>query len=131
MEFEKLLLLVKEKYEIDKKGSWSKGSETFFEEIHKELEEVKEEMGADKQVFLEDELGDVLWDYLHLLYNLDQEGKIELENVFSRSLKKYTERVEGIQNQSSWQEIKKKQKLELEQEQKLIENSENPQKTEN
>jgi len=120
VDIEKLFSLVQEKYEIDKKGEWSKGSETFFEEIYKELEEVKEEMDAGKQAFLEDELGDVLWDYLHLLYNLDQERKIKFENVFSRSLKKYTERVKGIQEKTSWQDIKKLQKARLEQEQQLL-----------
>ena len=50
-----------------------RGSQTFYDGILDEMQEVKVEMDANKQVFLEDELGDVFWDFICLLENLEQE----------------------------------------------------------
>jgi len=116
----KIIEIAKLKLEIDKKENWSKGSSTYLEEIKKELIEVEDELKLGKQIYIEDELGDVLWDYLNLLINLESENKIKVENVFERSRKKYFERINGINNGISWNEIKTKQKLELfEQQQKF------------
>lgn len=116
-EIKELIRLAKDKVNIDSSNSWSTGSKTYLEEIRKELIEVETEIKANKKVYLEDELGDVLWDYINLLANLEKEGKIKLGNVFKRSKKKYLERINGIKSNISWDEIKKKQKKELKEEQ--------------
>lgn len=118
--FSEILTLVHDKAVIDESENWCKGSSTYFDEIKKELDEVHEELIKNRNVYLEDELGDVLWDYLNLLKNLEKEGKIELENVFERCNKKYSERLIGRKNGELWNDIKKKQKEELEKEQKNI-----------
>ena len=112
--------LVKNKHLIDKENTWSEGSETYFGELKKEIDEVEDELVFDRPCYLEDELGDVFWDYLNLLYNLEQEGKIKVENVFERSLLKFNERLSGIDNGSSWDAIKQMQKLRLAKEQSLF-----------
>jgi|GEM_PF-5492029 NTP pyrophosphatase (non-canonical NTP hydrolase) len=60
----KLFEVVKKKNQIDQTNSWSNGSSTYLQEIKKELDEVEEEILLDRICYLEDELGDVLWDYL-------------------------------------------------------------------
>jgi NTP pyrophosphatase (non-canonical NTP hydrolase) len=108
-----LLSVVKTKHKIDQKREWSAGSSTYFDELKKEIEEVGEELNADRQCYLEDELGDVFWDYLNLLYNLEVEGKISLPKVFERALGKYEERIDTISNGGTWSSVKEKQKLKL------------------
>ena len=78
---ETLLQIVGRKNAIDQQNRWYNGSETYFAEIQKELEEVKAELESGRQPHLEEELGDVLWDYLNLLTSLDSEGKITLTTV--------------------------------------------------
>lgn len=108
-----LLSVVETKHKIDKKRDWSAGSSTYFEALKKEIEEVGQELNANRQCYLEDELGDVFWDYLNLLYNLEVEGKISLPKVFERALGKYEERIDTISNGGSWASVKEKQKLKL------------------
>jgi NTP pyrophosphatase (non-canonical NTP hydrolase) len=109
----KLFALVEIKIEIDEKADWSKGSTTYFQELKKEIDEVSDELDSNRQCYLEDELGDVFWDYLNLLQNLEAEGKILIEKVFERASKKYDERLAAISSGSSWVSIKAKQKQEL------------------
>ncbi|WP_461537489.1 MazG nucleotide pyrophosphohydrolase domain-containing protein [Spongorhabdus nitratireducens] len=112
-----LLDVVKAKNKIDQNSSWSNGSETYLREIGLELGEVAEELNlSNRQGYLEEELGDVFWDYLNLLLCLEQEGRIDLSRVFERSVDKYRERIEGIQSGKSWAEIKQVQKERLERE---------------
>jgi NTP pyrophosphatase (non-canonical NTP hydrolase) len=71
-----------------------KGAETYFEEIRKEIDEAEAENRDKNQIYLEDELGDVFWDYVMLLNALASEGKISsIEKVFERCHKKFSERV--------------------------------------
>ena len=109
----KLLALVAIKIKIDGKADWSKGSSTYFEELKKEIDEVSDELDSNRQCYLEDELGDVFWDYLNLLQNLEAEGKILTEKVFERASEKYEERLAAISSGSSWASVKAKQKLAL------------------
>jgi NTP pyrophosphatase (non-canonical NTP hydrolase) len=99
-----------------------RGSETFVKWIDDEIEEMKEELKTGRRVFLEDELGDIFWDYICLLENLELEGKISKEKVFERAWSKFSERLnpDGTNN-GDWMEIKQKQKERLEQEQHEIE----------
>ena len=73
---------------------------------------MKVEFEEEKRVYLEDELGDVFWDYICLLESLEQTGKISKQKVFERCYTKFSERLnvtDGSDN-GDWQEVKKKQK---------------------
>jgi len=112
-----LIEIVKLKILRDQKGTWSKGSQTYLDALFDEIEEVKNELSSGRQCFLEDELGDILWVYLCFIHNLEVEGKIAMNSVFKRSINKYKERVNGINNGVPWNEIKEKQKTALAKEQ--------------
>ncbi len=97
---------------------WYKGSETYFEEIVLELKEAKDEVNTDK-VYLEDELSDVLWDYLCLINSLKDEWKIDgLEKVIDRACNKYFWRINSLNwaNNWDWEKIKNEQKKFLKEE---------------
>jgi hypothetical protein len=66
---------------------------------------------------LEDELGDIFWDYICLLENFEQDGKISKERVFDRCWTKFSERLssDGSDN-GDWVEVKKNQKERLREE---------------
>ncbi|MGX1927164.1 MazG nucleotide pyrophosphohydrolase domain-containing protein [Vibrio sp. NH-7] len=114
--FKQLLELAEKKIERDKKGTWSKGSITYFQAMFDELEEVKTEMDSGRNCYLEDELGDILWVYLCLLKNLESEIEINAERVFKRAQQKYSERLNAINTGGSWSEVKERQKELLAQE---------------
>lgn len=113
VELDSLFSLVKRKRSIDSSRNWSKGSRTYFEELYKELMEVKQELEKGTGPHLEDELGDVLWDFCNLLENLEQEGKIKIEEVFRRSQEKYSQRILGVEQGFKWEDIKYDQKKQL------------------
>ena len=115
---EELIEIAKKKITRDQQGTWSKGSQTYYQAMFSELEEVKEEIDSDRKCYLEDELGDILWVYLCMLRNLEVEGAISMDNVFTRATEKYQERVDGIEAGLSWQDIKAVQKKRLAKEQK-------------
>ncbi|MEZ8834038.1 MazG nucleotide pyrophosphohydrolase domain-containing protein [Vibrio cyclitrophicus] len=113
---QQLIELAEKKIERDKKGTWSKGSITYFQAMFDELEEVKIEMNSGRCCYLEDELGDILWVYLCLLKNLESENEIDAERVFRRAQQKYNERLSAINSGRSWSEVKERQKSLLAQE---------------
>jgi len=119
----KLLEIVKVKNEIDQKQAWYNWPITYLNWLKDELIEVEEEIKENNSVYLEDELWDIIRNYLNLLEWLKKEWKIEsIENVISRAENKYISRVQVIQNRednqrsSGWKEVKEKQKLELQKE---------------
>ena len=114
---ETLLGLARRKAAIDKTSTWSEGAKTYLSELKAEVDEVNEEIANERLCFLEDELGDVLWDYLNALVALEGEAGIDIESVLSRACNKYHERIAGIEGGESWQEIKLRQKTALEHEQ--------------
>ncbi|EGQ7944602.1 nucleotide pyrophosphohydrolase [Vibrio cholerae] len=114
---DKLFEIAKRKSEFDKSNSWYLGSSTYLAEIKKEVDEVVEEIPKNRLCYLEDELGDVLWDYLNAILSLEKETGVKIESVVQRACRKYEERVSAIENGISWDEVKLKQKKELEQEQ--------------
>jgi NTP pyrophosphatase (non-canonical NTP hydrolase) len=116
-QFETLLNIAKRKSKFDEKNEWANGSQTYLEEIRKELDEVTDEIPKNRNRFLEDELGDVLWDYLNILLALEKENGIKVESVLNRACKKYDERISGIEQGKLWKDIKAVQKEALEQEQ--------------
>ena len=109
----KLIKLSQKKLEIDKQNTWSDGSQTYVEAIKNEIKEAEDEIDNGNKILLEDELADILWDYLNILQNLEDENKIDVNSVFERAEQKYSERIEAIENDVSWSEIKAKQKEEL------------------
>ncbi len=112
-EIEALLYTARRKYGIDQRGRWSDGSSTYLNEMVQELTEVKEEIDRERLCYLEDELGDVLWDYLNVLVCLERERGISLARVAQRAVAKYEERIAGIERGLSWAEIKEVQKKRL------------------
>ena len=98
-----------------------KGSQTYYDGILDEMDEVKIEIQEWKKVLLEDELGDVFWDYICFLESLEAEGKISKEKVFERCWMKFSERLNlDGSNNWDWQEIKKLQKERLKKEQESL-----------
>ncbi|MFM2484340.1 MazG nucleotide pyrophosphohydrolase domain-containing protein [Celerinatantimonas yamalensis] len=112
---DKLIEIAKRKSEFDKNNSWYQGSSTYLAEIKEEVDEVVEELPKDRLCYLEDELGDVLWDYLNAVLSLEKEKGVKLESIIQRACRKYEERVSAIENGISWADIKQKQKNDLEQ----------------
>ncbi len=115
--FNTLLDIARRKNHFDKTNPWSNGSSTYIAEICKEVQEVIEEIPQNRKAYLEDELGDVLWDYLNLVLSLEKEKGVELESVLKRASQKYEERISGIENGTPWKETKEKQKAALAKEQ--------------
>ncbi|MGB0943425.1 MAG: MazG nucleotide pyrophosphohydrolase domain-containing protein [Marinomonas sp.] len=116
-DFEKLIKIVKRKSALDQGNTWSNGSSTYLEEIKKEVDEVIEEMPKQRDCYLEDELADVLWDYLNVLQAIEQERGISIDSVLARACHKYEERISGLESGKTWAETKQNQKLVLAKEQ--------------
>lgn len=110
-EFDILLGIAKRKANFDEDNTWSNGSETYLAEIINEVAEVIEEIPKSRQCYLEDELGDVLWDYLNVLTALEKEAGIDTKAVLMRACRKYEERISGIESGKKWSAIKKQQKI--------------------
>ncbi|MGF1780475.1 MazG nucleotide pyrophosphohydrolase domain-containing protein [Vibrio fluvialis] len=102
---EALLAIAQRKSDIDQSSDWFQGAQTYLHEIQSELQEVEEE------------LGDVLWDYLNLLLALEKESEIKLESVIARACKKYEQRISAIEQGIRWDEVKAQQKVALQTEQ--------------
>lgn len=84
--------------------------EQYLIAIKNEVDEVNSEIKKDNSVFLEDELGDIFWNYVNLLYSLENEGYITKERVFKKVFKKFNERIDWLENGITWDEIKNQQK---------------------
>ena len=121
-EFEKLLEIAKRKFVFDQTNSWYSGSDTYLSSMKDEIDEVIEEIPKNRQCYLEDELGDILWNYLNILLALEKESGIKVESVLNRASAKYDERITAIENGGFWKDVKHKQKLALSVEQGLAEN---------
>ncbi len=110
---EQLQLIAKKKAQKDLQGTWFKGSTTYLDALRDEIAEVKDELCLKRQCFLEDELGDLLWNFVCTLEHLEREGKISKTAVFRRAKKKYAERVTNRCVGESWEDVKIRQKREL------------------
>ncbi|MDN2661967.1 MazG nucleotide pyrophosphohydrolase domain-containing protein [Psychromonas sp. 14N.309.X.WAT.B.A12] len=115
-EFDKLMAIAKRKALLDEHSQWANGAETYLTEIKNEVDEVIEEMPKNRQCFLEDELGDVLWDYLNVLTALQKEMGINPTAVLKRACDKYEQRVSGLEAGKTWTDIKEEQKQALQKE---------------
>jgi len=94
--------------------------ETYLDSIEDEVIEVKSELRLQNRVYLEDELWDILWTYVNMLYCFEKEWYISKDKVLKKCFKKYSERTMWMENHISWEEIKEKQKKELESEHKKM-----------
>lgn len=115
-EVDALLDLARRKAKIDATSNWSLGSVTYLEALTQEVDEVLEELPKQRQCYLEDELGDLLWNYLNALLSIEKEANIDVQKVFARALAKYEERTSGIEQGELWKDIKVRQKAALEDE---------------
>ncbi len=88
---------------------------TFLNWIKNEIQEVEEEIKPENKVYLEDELGDIFWDYMCMIYSMEQEWLINADQIFERAYKKFSERIQENWKWHKWKrgEIKEKQKQEL------------------
>lgn len=111
--FDEFLKIAARKSKFDETNEWFKGAATYLSAIKEEVDEVTGEVEQNRTCYLEDELGDVLWNYLNAVLALEKETDITLESVFSRACTKYEERISAIENGGSWQEVKEKQKKAL------------------
>lgn len=83
--FDELYAIATRKSQYDQTNTWFKGVETYLEAVGKEVDEVREEIREDRLCHLEDELGDVLWNYLNVLKVLEREKGIDPEKVLERA----------------------------------------------
>ncbi len=107
------------KFFVKNKDNWYSGSDGLWEELKKELKEAENEYREGNSVCLEDELGDVLWDYLGLLNSLVEEWKIKsVKRVLERAYNKFSERIDVTtwRDKGDWDKVKEKQKQTLKQE---------------
>lgn len=116
-DFEQLIAIAKRKSEYDKNNPWYQGSSTYLTEIKQEVDEVIDEIPNKRICYLEEELGDVLWDYLNAVLSLEKENGVKLDAIVKRACQKYEERISAIENGIDWDEVKAKQKVALAQEQ--------------
>ena len=96
-------------------NTWYKWSETYWKYLEKEIQEAKNELNTNK-VYLENELWDVLWDFLCLLNSLKQEWKISsVEKIIERAWTKFSQRIneKTWDYNWDWDKIKKEQKESL------------------
>ncbi|ESP92578.1 putative pyrophosphatase [Pseudoalteromonas luteoviolacea 2ta16] len=120
-DFEKVLEVAKRKSVFDQTNSWYSGSSTYLSSLKDEITEVTEEIPKNRTCYLEDELGDVLWNYLNILLSLEKESGIDVNSVLKRAYVKYEQRVSAIEAGGSWAEVKEAQKQILAREQALVE----------
>ena len=89
---------------------WSK---TYFDGIIIETEEAAQENKSNNHIYLEDELGDIFWNFCCLLSSLEREGKISARDaVFHRASEKFIQRVgdDGCGGHE-WEQVKAEQKI--------------------
>ena len=77
-----------------------------------EVDEVLEEIPRHRKCYLEDELADVLWDYLNAVIGLEEQCGISLESIIARSRRKYEARVDALENGETWATVKRRQQQE-------------------
>jgi NTP pyrophosphatase (non-canonical NTP hydrolase) len=109
-----------------KRDSWLGSddiSDIYFDGIFDEVQEARDEFKKDNVVKLEDELGDIFWNYIMLLQTLERKGYIRsIENVFTHAEEKFIERLgfiyldKKVNSSVYWDTVKKKQKKRIEEE---------------
>ena len=121
----KELSLKRIKYFTEKEIPFYKWHQTFLNWLKEEIAEVENEIKSNNLVYLEDELWDIFWNYICLLYSFENEWKISsVENVLNRCYKKFSERIwKEWNNNWDWENIKKAQKEKLKMEHNKLYNN--------
>ncbi len=129
-ELKKLIKLTKYKYRLDSKRDDDRylSYSYLLNEIILEIEEVKREIKKNNSIYLEDELGDILWGWLALVENLRRDEYINSsKSIIKRALKKYKERILPLKGDNRddaiWKKVKKRQKKRLKKEKQLLKTS--------
>ncbi|HEX6734398.1 MAG TPA: MazG nucleotide pyrophosphohydrolase domain-containing protein [Azonexus sp.] len=115
--FTKLLAIVRRKSAYDHGNPWYSGPESYLQGLKDEVDEVIEELPRQRNCYLEDELGDLLWNCLNTVFAVEKETGITLESVLDRACRKFETRLSGLEAGRSWQAIKEEQKQALAREQ--------------
>lgn len=112
--FKKIYSIIKKKHLLPH-DTWKDTPETYLDKIEEEIKEVREELKKWANiVYLEDEIGDIFWDYLNIVWLLDKDKKIKKKRVFKKCEAKFKERVDAMAHKGmSWWEIKTLQKKRL------------------
>ena len=113
-----ILALVQEKWEFEHTYNTKRSTyKPYLEWIVEEIQEATTEIKPNNTVYLEDELSDILRDYLNILETLTREKYIHSpEAVFSRCHNKYKERYADKVANITWETTKKRHKKILEEE---------------
>ena len=119
-----MLKIVRDKVEMDLEGTSGMTTDVIesFDWLVEEIDEAKKEYTDKKQVYLEDELCDIVWTVCRIIELLSKQWSIDKNRIFDRVIKKYTERVYWLKNGRLWDDIKKDQKKKLLEEQNNLEN---------
>lgn len=122
-QLQKIINLVWEKVNLDEQWKWIDPSvldafDMTIDEIYESVDEYRNK----NKVFLESEIWDIFWCVLRLVELLDREWAIEKDKIFDRIITKYSQRVEGLQVWTDWEQIKKSQKIKLIDEQEKVNN---------
>lgn len=122
-QLQKIINLIWEKVNLDEQWKWIDPSvldafDMTIDEIYESVDEYRNK----NKVFLESEIWDIFWCVLRLVELLDREWAIEKDKIFDRIITKYSQRVEGLQVWTDWEQIKKSQKIKLIDEQEKVNN---------
>ena len=119
-EINELINLAKQKHQIDLKRDAVKHIDPnwLLNQLTSEIEEVKEEIKPSNLPYLEDELADILWNWMMLVELLQGKEYVgSHEAIIKRAIKKYEERVSPLNGDDAdktiWDKVKARQKLEL------------------
>ena len=106
-----MLKIVRDKVEMDLEGTSGMTTDVIesFDWLVEEIDEAKKEYTDKKQVYLEDELCDIVWTVCRIIELLSKQWSIDKNRIFDRVIKKYTERVYWLKNGRLWDDIKKDQ----------------------
>jgi len=113
--------LVEQKYNysLQRDPTWATHV-PYMTSLQHSIKTIENEISANRSAHLEDELGDILWDFCNMIYTLKKEWYIDsYHNVWERALDKYEERVWGVKEWISREHTKWLQKQRLFQEQVL------------
>lgn len=111
--FDQLLAIIRRKAVFDRHNPWYAGPESYLDGLHGEVAEVVEEIAQARTCYLEDELGDLLWNCLNAIVALEKTTDVRLDAVLQRACRKFETRVSGLEAGLSWEEIKAAQKQAL------------------
>lgn len=108
----KIIWVIKTKDKLNWGEKWTESWLTYLNEMEKEIHEVRQELIKENNtVYLEDELCDIIWDYLNLVHNLHKQyPEISLKKILKRTYKKFDFRINSCWKWMLWADVKKIQK---------------------